>query len=338
MAETATATEPQPTRVLVFTVDDAHLCIDLDRVEAVHERRDTPLYSVKTRAGTRRSFLIHRHQPALITDLREAFGLADALGATQRYAFIITRAGSFPIAVQVDALVGVHDLDLGLKAPIPAALQRDGGFSVGHLITLEGRVLTLLEPTRMLGTALREELQGCLREAVGFCERERELTAVAAALRRDATPAGLRAYARLARRNGHHRTTAAVRTVLQAVQDAEHRGLASAPIGGDLSADLFVRDLVILSLTTQSGTLGVEFANGESGTVFLVDGRIVDASLAGESGHAALKHILSRRDGSYRFEARAAQANAPRIQDAPLWVLVEVVEQLSEQRRSRQGR
>lgn len=338
MTTAAISETARPTRVLVFTVDDGCLCVDLDRVDTVYTRGEARVYTLKAAGPASRSFLIHHNEPALIVDLREAFGLNEILGVTDRAAFMVMRAGSFPLALPVDACVGVRDLDLRTRTPAPTALQRDGGFSVGHLVELDGKIHTLLEPSRILSSALRERLQPFLQEARAFCEREKEIAALVATLRVEATLAGLKTYARLARRNGRARAAAAARTVLKAAQESEQRAHDGSAINGDLAADTLLRDLLTLSTAQQTGEMQMALPGGEAATIFLAAGRIAEARMAGTWGPAAVRQILAAHDGTYRFIASDEPVYPQRIDDAAPWLLVETIEHLNEARRGRQAR
>ncbi len=338
MATTAILESARPTRVLVFTVDDGSLCVDLDRVDTVYVRGEARVHTLKAADVAGRGFLIHRNEPALIVDLREAFGLSELLGVTDRAAFMVMRAGSFPLAVPVDACVGVRDLDLRARTPLPTALQRDGGFSVGHLVELDGKIHTLLEPSRILSSALRERLHPCLHEARTFCQREREIAALVASLRVETTLAGLKTYARLARRNGHTCSAAAARAVLKAVQESEQQARDGVAIGGDLAADTLLRDLLTLATGQQTGEMQIALPDGDAATIFFAAGRIADAQTASVWGHPAVKEILAAHSGIYRFIPSDVPVFPQRIEDTAPWLLVETIEQLGEARRSRHGR
>lgn len=337
MATPAILESARPTRVLVFTVDDGSLCVDLDRVDTVYVRGEARVYTLKAADLAGRGFLIHRDEPALIVDLREAFGLSELLGVTDRAAFMVMRAGSFPLAVPVDACVGVRDLDLRARTPLPTALQRDGGFSVGHLVELDGKIHTLLEPSRILSSALRERLHPCLHEARAFCQREKEIAALAASLRVETSASGLKTYARLARRNGRTRGAAAARAVLKAVQENEQQAPDGA-ISGELAADTFLRDLLTLATGQQTGEMQIALPDGDAATIFLAAGRIADAQTASVRGRPAFKQILATHSGSYRFIPSDVPVYPQRIEDAAPWLLVETIEQLGEARRGRHGR
>jgi chemotaxis signal transduction protein len=338
MATTAIAEPTGGTRVLVFTVDDACLCVDLDRVDTVYARSEARLHALKPTGSVGRSFLIHRNEPALIVDLREAFGLSEILGVTDRAAFMVMRAGSFPLAVPVDMCVGVRDLDLETRTPVPTTLQRDGGFSVGHLVALDGKIHTLLEPTRILSSTLREHLEPFLQAARAFCERENEIAALAAKLRDDTTVLDLKAYARLTRRNGQTRAAAAARVVLKALQESEQHADDSATVAQGLTTDGFLRGLLVLSAARQTGEVQLPLQDSHAATIFFAAGHIADARTDGTRGRAAFKRILSAHTGAYRFIASDVPVHPRRIEDAAPWLLVETIEQLSEGRRGRHAR
>jgi chemotaxis signal transduction protein len=334
MTSTAAGREDRPNRVLVFAVDDSRFCVDLDWVDAVQQRREVRPNTARDAAGGVRTFVIHRDQPALVIDLREAFDLNEIIGVTERAALLILRAGSFLLAVQVDAFLGVRELDLRTKPPVPSSLLRDGNVPVGHLVELDGRVHTLLEPSRILSAVLRDKLEGTLKEARSFCERREKIAALGEELRREPTAAGLKAYARLSRRNRQTRAANAARLMLKLLQECEARVVSADPIAGDLNADTLLRDLVALSVARQTGEVHVQLPQGDA-RIFSAAGRIADACVDGDWGRVALKRILAARAGSYRFAASDVPTDSRRIEDAALWVLVQTVEQLSEERRGR---
>jgi chemotaxis signal transduction protein len=335
MADTAIAEATRTARVLVFHVDDGAFCIHLDWVEAVYQREDAPIHTIKGEHATGK-FLIHRGRPALLVDLREAFGLTELLGTTDRAALMVVRAGSFLLALQVDSCVGVRDLDLRTKVPVATHLVRDGGLSVGHMVELDGRLHGLLEPSRILSGAMRGQIEPMLAEAQAFGDRQEKLTELSAELRRDPSVTGLKNFARLCRRNGRTRAAAAARLVVKMVQEGELH--VDAPVVGDLTADGLVRDIVALAAGRQTGEIEVQLSATEAAKIFFDGGRVADACVPGEWGRGAFKKILAARDGSYRFVPTTQAVHPQRIKDATLWVLVEAVEQLSEEKRGRSSR
>jgi chemotaxis signal transduction protein len=334
MTSAVAAEKARPNRVLVFAVDDSRFCVDLDWVDAVQQRREVRLNTARDVAGAVRTFVIHRDQPALVIDLREAFDLDELLEVAERPAFLIIRAGSFLLAIQVDTFVGVRELNLRTKTPVPTGLLRDGNLPVGHLVELDGRVHTLLEPTRILSGALRDKLESFLKEARAFCERQGKIAALCEELRREPTAAGLKAYARLSRRNGQTRAANAARLVLKLLQQCEAQGMGVNPMAGDPNGDTLLRDLVALSVGRQTGEVDVQFLEGDA-RIFLAAGRIADACIGDEWGRAALRRILATGVGSYYFAASDVPTDSRRIEDATLWILVQTIEQLSEERRGR---
>jgi chemotaxis signal transduction protein len=315
-------------RALVFQVDDGSFCIHLDWVEAVYPRSGTALHSLK---GGRHKFLLHRGQPAWVLDLREAFGLGSVLGQAERPSFAVVRAGSALLALQVDACTGVRDLDLSNKVPVPSAILRDGGFPVGHLVELDGAPHVLLDPSRIPSNSLRDELDPLLQEALAFRDRQDKLAALTAELRRAPSVSGLKIYARLCRRNGMARSAAAARLVLKAAENAP--GL-NGGCSGSLGNDSLLRDMISIARAQQTGELRLRLSNGPA-TIYFDAGRIADAQVAGEWGKGALREILAARDGSYELVSTAQAVKPQRIDDAALWVLVEAIEQLTEERRVR---
>jgi hypothetical protein len=314
------------------------LCVDLDRVHTVYARNEARVHTLKLAGATSRSFLIHREEPALIVDLREAFGLSEILGVTDRAVFVVMRTAPLPLAVPVDACVGVRDLDLRTRMPVPTALQRDGGFSVGHLVELDGRMHTLLEPSRILSSALRERLDSFLQEARAFCEREQRIAALATKLRDESTLADLKVYARLTRRNSRTRAAAAARVVVKAAQEAERQAGDGVAVSGDLTADTLLCHLLTLSAACETGELQIMLQSGEPAMILLAGGRIVDAEVAGAWGRPAVRQILAARGGTYRFVTCDVSAGRQRIGDAAPWLLVETIERISEARRAHHPR
>jgi len=326
MAYTETAAATHTTRVLVFGVDDGNFCMHLDWIEAVYPRDEVTLHSIKAPNGSHRTFLLHR-----------AFELNDFLGATERGAFLVVPAGALLLALQVDACLGVRDLDLRTKVPVPSSLLRDGGLCVGHLVELDGKLHGLLEPNRILSSALREQLEPFAKEALAFRDRERKLRTLIEQLRQQPTTAALKNYGRLSRRNGRTRTANATRLVLKALQDSESV-TAAAQIAGDLEAETLLRDLVALAAARCTGTLEIQLPGDTTATALFDEGRMVDCTLAREWGQVALKHILTAREGFYRFAAGELPSHRACFDDATAWLLIEALEQLSEERRGRQGR
>jgi hypothetical protein len=186
-----------------------------------------------------------------------------------------------------------------------------------------------------LSSGLRAALDPFLKEAQAFCDREKQIGTLEAALRRDPSLTRLKTYARLTRRNGRTRAAAAARLVLKAAQQSTS---ATTTVAGELAADTLLRDVIGLCSTTQTGQVHVQLTNDAAGTIRFAAGQIVDAAMAGARGRAALMLILAAHDGSYRFVPSDTPVDPPRIEDASPWVLVKCLEQLSEERRARHTR
>ncbi|HVN86024.1 MAG TPA: chemotaxis protein CheW [Candidatus Binatia bacterium] len=338
MAQTAIAEDSQSARVLVFTVDDGSFCIHLDWVEAACRRDEAALHSIKGANGDYRSFLLHRGRPAMVVDLREAFDLSDCLGRVERDALLIVRAGAVLLALQVDACLGVRDLDLRSKTPVPSSLLRDGGVSVGHLVDFDGTLHGLLEPSRILSSALREQVEPVVKEAIAFGERHEKLAVLAEQLKRHPSAAGIKTFGRLSRRNGRTRTAAAARVVLKALQDAEHLDAGDDSIAGSLEAETLLRDLVAAAVMRRSGQFKVELPEESAATVLFDSGRIIDASVGDQWGRVALKRVLAAREGLYRFDTADPAPSHSSFGDATLWVLIEALAEISGERRGRSAR
>ncbi|GBD26590.1 hypothetical protein HRbin30_01922 [bacterium HR30] len=327
--ETQQITQTLVSRVLVFRVDDGKFCVHADWVEAIYPRREVALHTLKGADGSTQQFLLHRGQPAWVVDLRQAFGVDDVLGSTERPAFAVIRSGSALLAVRVDELTGVRELDLAERSPVATALVRDGGHPVGHLVEIDGELHVLLDPNRILSNSLHDALDPLLEDALAFRDRQARLQRLIPDLRRECTVAGLKAYARLTRRNGMARAAAAAKTVLNLLEQAPR---FNGGVEGSLGSDKLLRDLLALATSRQSGRIQVETPQG-AGSIALDTGAIVDAEFGQDRGREALKELLAQREGRYRFDPNAAPPASRRILDSPGWVLTEILEQLAEERR-----
>ncbi len=316
-------------RVLVFRVDDGKFCIHADWVEAIYPRKEITLHNLKGADGSTQQFLLHQGQPAWVVDLRQAFGLEEVLGTGERPAFAVVRSGSALLALRVDELTGVRELDLAERSPVTSAVVRDGGHPVGHLVEIDGELHILLEPNRILSNALHDAFDPLLEDALAFRDRQAKLQRLLPELRRQCTAAGLRTYARLTRRNGMTRAASAAKTVLHALETASG---FNGGVTGSLGSDKLLRDLLALVTAQQSGFLRVETPHG-TGSIVLDAGAIVDAEFGHDRGREALKELLAQREGHYSFDVASNRPATRRILDSPAWVLTEILEQLADERR-----
>lgn len=324
--------EPQTTaRVLVFHVDDGKFCIHLDWIEAIYPRKEVFLHSLKAADNTQQTFLIHRGQPAWVVDLRQALGLGGVLDPIPRPAFAVVRSGSALIALQVDECVGVRDLDLAERLPVPAAVLRDGGNPVGHLVELDGQVHVLLDPNRLLSAELRDALDPLLPEALAFRDRQQKLERLLREVKLRPNPGNLKTYARLAKRNGQTRAAKAAQLIAKSLEQGDG---TDGTIRGDLGAGTLLKDILRLAAAEESGWLEISGAQA-GGRLIFKNGRLVDATFGGERGKPAVKEILALRDGQYEFRKGPTDQVVPRMQEATAWILLEVIQQLTEERRAK---
>lgn len=287
-------------RVLVFAVDDALFSVHLAGVETVYDASAADLYSVKTRGGTWFDFLLHYGEPAVVTDLRDLFGLADVLGECDRSAFVVLRSRDLLVALGVDQCIGVRELDLGQRRPVPTALERENGLCVGHVVLLDGAVLTILDPEQLLGSDQRRAVAEGMKAARLFQQREARIDELWDAIRSGPTVSDVRAYARLCRRNGHTRTAAAARQVLRLL--AEEEGTGDGAQGRSVGERL-AAGMLSAQRSGQSADLAVFGPDGgELGRVFVRDGQIAGAVAGDDWGEAAVRLLLAQREGDLRIE------------------------------------
>lgn len=271
-------------RVLVCSIDRGLFGVQAGWVEAVYPTAATAVYSARTDAGQRQPFIIHGDQPALVVDLRQALGLDGVLGEATRDAYLVLRSGPALLAIPVDHCVGIRTLDLGECAPVPCAVRRDGGLPMGHLVELDGRMLMVLDPARVLDSRHRDDLLTAQRRAQAICQRRHKLAALWEEIRCEPSAAALRAYAGLCGRTGRSRAAAAARAVLAALPDA---GSAD----GD-ERQALLRALLRLAAERRTGALTCS-SDGAGAALDVADGRLVATRAGSEHGRAALARLLA---------------------------------------------
>lgn len=310
-------------RVLVCSVDRGLFGVQATRVEAVYPIAATATLSTRSDGGGRQAFIVHRDQPALVVDLRRALGLDGVLGEATRDAYLVLRSGPALLAIPVDHCVGIRTLDLAERAPVPCAVRRDGGVPMGHLVELDGRMLMVLDPARVLDSRQRDELLSAQRRAQAICQRQHKLAALWQEIRGEPSAAALRTYAGLCARTGRARAATAARAVLAALPDA------AAADGGDAPA--LLRTLLRLAAERRSGTLT---CSGDAGaaTLDLVDGRLAGVRAGAEHGRAALARLLAGACRDLAFAAGVATAGEG---DSTAAVIISALEARGPQRRKR---
>jgi hypothetical protein len=319
--------------VLVFSADDGLFGVHLDWVEAVYPRAALSVHAIRMKGARPRPFVLHRNEPALIIDLREAFDLEATVGAAPRSELLIMRSGSILLAVPVDACVGVRDLDLRTQVPVPTKLLRDGDVPVGHIVELDQKMLVVLDPNRLVDGAAREALVLVQRKALLFEERERKLAEVWKALTTQPTTSHLRIYARLCGRNGRSKMAHAARTVLKCLTEGD----AAANNGADENGGA----LAAIVQTAQAGRTGVlhvrPATGGEEGRMTFVAGKVVDAAFAAEQGRAAVKRVLALPAAATQF-VDGEVACGERISESTVALTLWALDALASERRPRRSR
>ena len=271
-------------RVLVCSVDRGLFGIQAGWVEAVYPTAAMTVHTTRTDAGQRQGFIVHGDQPALIVDLRQALGLEGVLGEATRDAYLVLRSGPALLAILVDHCVGIRTLDLGERPPVPCAVRRDGGLPMGHLVELDGRMLVVLDPARVLDSRHRDDLLSALRRAQAICQRQHKLAALWEEIRCEPSAATLRAYAGLCSRTGRARAAAAARAVLAA--------LPGTADGADDERQALLRALLRLAAERRTGALTCT-CDGIGAALDLADGRLVALRAGAEHGRAALARLLA---------------------------------------------
>jgi len=327
----------QPERVLVFSVDDGLFGFHLDWVEAVLQRT-AEVHRVRTeRGGAWSTFLLHRDEPAPIIDLRDALDLGQ-LGQTTRDGYVVVRSAGRLIALAIDACVGVEDLDLRGRPPVPSSVMRDGGIPVAHIVGLDGQMLAVLDPNRILDGHRREALEPVWTKARAYGERHVQSKALWREICGAANADNLRAYARLCSRNGRTKTAAAARSVLKHMEDLAGSRNGMTP-SNSRPVDHLVHEVVRLASLGESGELRVEGSGGaDLGAVFLAGGRVIDARHRADWGRAALRRLLAADEGSTRFNQRDLGEHPVRVNDSAAAVLIDSLEAVAQEPRRRRGR
>ncbi|MGH7787828.1 MAG: chemotaxis protein CheW, partial [Candidatus Binatia bacterium] len=172
-------------KLLVVSIDDGLFGCHLDWVEAVYQET-LPAQLMRHGGGRARPFVVHGGAAAAVVDLRELLGLEAALGRVRRPGHLLVRSGTGLLALPIDACAGVRELDLSGHTPLPTRVLRDGGLPLGHLIEFDGRILTVLDPNRLLDDALRAELAPLQAKAQTLLERQARAAVLWEEIRREA--------------------------------------------------------------------------------------------------------------------------------------------------------
>jgi chemotaxis signal transduction protein len=329
--------KPQTDRVLVFSVDDGLFGVHLDWVEAVYEAKAVELHRVRVEKGPWHFFLLQNGEPALVTDLREAFDVADVLGQPERSAYAVIQSGGYRLAVAIDQVSGVQDLALDSHPPVPANLQRDGGIPVGHIVQMDDRMLVVLDPHRLLSGARRRALEPIWSRARSYGERHERMKETWREVCTTPTEENVRAYSRLCGRNGRPKAAAAARAVLKAMADPQ-TGLQTNGAIPKL-VDQLVGEVVRRAGSRSSGILEVAGDDGPTvGALFFADGRVVDAQYRSEWGRMALRSLLALDGGRVSFNERNLGDHPERLAESSVASLISTMEDVAMEQRKRRSR
>ncbi len=324
--------ESQVGRVLVFSVDDGLFSLHLDWVEAVYESRAVETHRVRVERGPWRGFLLHRGDPALCVDLREAFDVAGVLGETERSAYVVVQSGGYRLAVGIDQVAGVQDLDLGAQTPAPSSLLRDGGIPVGHVVQKEERMLVVLDPHRLLSGARRTSMEPIWTRAKAYAERQAKMNETWQVVCKEPSAESIKVFARLCGRNGRPRGGAAARTVLKGLDG----GLSSD--SGSV-AERIVSEIVRIAGSSGTGVLDIDSDSGtQLGSVYLSSGRVIDAQHGSEWGRMALRSLLAKSEGRTSFRERDLAQHPVRISESSAATLISSLEAVALEQRKRRAR
>ncbi|MBX3027025.1 chemotaxis protein CheW [bacterium] len=283
-------------RVLVCAVDRGLFGIQAGWVEAVYPTAATAVQATRTDSGQRQAFIVHRDEPALIVDLRQAIGLDGLLGTATRDAFVVLRSGPALLALPVDHCVGLRTLDLGGHPPVASAVRRDDGLPVGHLLELDGRMLVVLDPARILDARRRDDILSSQRRARAVCQRQHKLATLWEEIRRTPDPAALRTFASLCGRSGRARAAAGARAVLAALPGGAGDGSGLLPL------------LMRLAAEGRSGVLTCR-CDGAPVALEIAAGRLMAVRSGGEHGRPVLAQVLAARCHEIAFTPGGVEAH-----------------------------
>ncbi len=321
-------------RVLVFLVDDGLFSVHLDWVEAVYETRAVDRHRVRVEKGPWQHFLLHRGEPALIVDLREAFDLTGVLGETERAAYVVIQSGGYKLAIAIDQVSGVQDLELDAHSPVPSSLVRDGGIPVGHVVQLDDRMVVVLDPHRLLSGARRDALEPVWTRAKAYAQRDRQMSEVWSEVCNTPSAENVRVFGRLCGRNGRPKAAAAARAVVKAYADLE-----SGADSGPSLAERLTAEIVRRAGAGQTGSIDIDGADGaQIGCVFVAGGRVIDAQQGAEWGRMALKSILAHDAGRVAFVERDLGQHPERISESSAALLISSMEAVALEQRKRRAR
>ncbi len=334
--DATTAGRSGASRVLVFAVDDVFFSLQLDWVEAVCPRAAVALREVKV-AGRPQRFFVYRGEPAFPVELRTVFDVPSGGRRVERGAYLIVRSGSYLLALQIDACVGVQEIDLSSTVPIPSKLVGDGGVPVGHLVEAGEEILVVLDPHRLAGGVARDHLALALRAAKEFQEREQAIEELWTAICSAPSVSDVRKYARLCRRNGHGKMARAARVILKHMTDCTAETVSANGGGGGAADQMLIGTLVRFACARRTGEIAIEAGGADVGRVVLASGQVLAASCGGATGRDALVRLLALPETRPHIIEGSSETGCEVIADSAIAFLIDALASGAGERRFRRG-
>ena len=332
--EVTTAGRGGASRILVFAVDDAFFGLYLDGVEVVCPREAVALHQVKMAGGRLQPFFVYRGEPAFPVELRAVFSLPTGSGRGERPAYLVVRSGSYLLALQIDACVGVQNVDFSSTIPVATKLVGDGAVPVGHMIEADGAILVVLNPHRLVDGFTRDHLALALRAANEFEEREQSIEDLWAEIRTTPSVPAVRKYARLCKRNGHVKVARAARLILKHMADVSVTDSLNG--GGETQTEqTLIGMLVQFACAGRSGDITVEAGGTDVGRVVMASGQFLTASCGDTVGRDALTQLLALPDTRPHVSEGNGEAGRELIADNPIALMIEALASSDGDRRPR---
>ncbi|HYD46811.1 MAG TPA: chemotaxis protein CheW [Terriglobales bacterium] len=314
-------------KLLICSVDGGWFGIGTDWVETVCPRASVSEQMIRVAGRRPQPFVVFQGQPALVAELRSVVGL-EGNDDNDREHYVLVRTGHMVVAVPVDSCVGIRTVDLHGRAPVPSRVVRDGGMPIGHLVELDGRMLMVLDPTRLLDASERGLWKTAVRRAEATKRRLAKLDSLWTEIRQQPSANAIRSYASLCSRSGRTGTAAAARALLTHLS-----GNADA---GDGQGNV-IRQLLDYSEQKRSGRMVVDGNGSGEAHLELIDGRLVNVRLADRHGRAALAQLLATPCRSAEFVEVEASIPLPATGTSTAAVLIEALESVPADRRKRRG-
>lgn len=325
------ATQMLAPKLLICTVDGGWFGIHTDRVEAVCPRASVSEQLIRVAGRRPQPFVVFQDQPALVAELRTLVGLDSGGEELEREHYVMVRSGDLVTAVPVDSMVGIRTIDLPSRNPVASRVVRDGGMPIGHIVELDGHMLVVLDPTRLLDAGERGLWKTAVRRADAAKRRQAKIDALWSEIRTQPSAAAIRTYASLCSRAGRTAAANAARTLLSHLQGS------NASAADEAGSAPVIRQLLQLSEEKRSGRMVIDGNGAGEGQLELCDGQIVNVRHADRHGRAALAQLLTLScRGSQFFDGGSVTTPSSQLASTAA-VLIEALESLPPERRKRRG-